>query len=466
MSETDKYLYTLTSCNPGSYPSFHKRATAVSPSPFSGLVVYIDQIYQGQGISQGRIYTLDPMTPPADGLNAATMVDWLPTLGAANLVNCADPNNDKMYRVHNCVNVKETRDVLFAAAQNIGDVVNFTGECTCWTIQELLSTYIETLPVAATYPAFGCDECLGTVAANICTYGERTLGYAIKAQDLAAEPPDRGFGGCCSQALVLGDLSDPNNAYHNDFFSVYFQKQTDSDTVAYQIIPVSTGVPVNLVDGTHGTLWDFDTAHTNPDLSYFRVSWHDILNTLGADQYTIRMQIATAGLPTQNVDTPMVFHLKPWGINNANGTVRMDVAMDGTLEKEGINFKDSGFDTSMRAKGFFGNPSDDATQNTVVYSSRNGVKMYESQITMNNNPSYPFQMTNIHECISRYIRKFYIFANDIYISDYNKNNHSYEYELTPVALDGMDEIEYHEDRSATINMTFKDRSKNNRKTNC
>lgn len=469
MSLTDKYLYTLTSCDPTSYDDIINLSTNVSPSPFSGLVVYIDQtfpyylsgVFQGQTIAQARTYVL---TPIGAGANTAQMTQWVPTLVACNLTSCADANADKMYKVSNCLDRKSFRYVLFVAAQTIGDVVNFTGECTCWKIEELISTYTESLTVAATYTT--CSDCIGVVEADICSFGVRTIGYALRVQDVIPETPDRGFGGCCYSSPVFGDLTEPNNAYHNDFTSVYFQRQTPVDTVAYQIIKQGAGT-TNLVGGTHGDSYVFDPLHTNPDLSYFRVSWHDILNTLGAGVYTIRMQVSIAGLPVTNVDTPMTFNLKAWSINGANGTARLDIAMDGTIEDTGINFKDSEFTTSLRTLGYFGDAQDNVTQHNTVYSSSKGLKMYEGQITMNNDPTYTFQADNISECISRYFRKFFIFANDIYASDYNKNNHSYEYELLPVVLDGIETNTYPvEGRGMDMNLTFKRRSKNDRKTNC
>jgi hypothetical protein len=387
----------------------------------------------------------------------------MPLLGAANLTSCVDSNNDKMYRLINCNDPKDTRDVLFAVAQTIGDVINFSGECDCWKVNELLSTYTESPTVAATYTS--CEECLGTVAANVCEYEERTKFTALKAQDIVPEPPDRGFEECCYSNLVFGDVADPNNKYHNDFSTVYYQKQTPSDTVVFEIVGVSTGTTA-LVDVTHGELYDFDAAHPNPNLSYFKVEWHKILTALGEDVYTIRMQISIAGLPAQNVDSNS-FILKPWSIAKADNTARFDCTMDGTLENTGVDFKGSNFETSLRVPGYFGNAQDEVTQKNVVFNSKKGLKMFESQITMSNDPVYTFQANNIPECISRQIRELLIFGNEIFISDYNLNNHSYRYELSPVILDGIESYDYPViGRGVSISMTFRNRSKNNRKTNC
>lgn len=463
MSSVSFYIYDLIHCsgNPD-LDILNLTAGSNNPHPLEGKVVFINQVYNGNSITQSELYTLT-----LDGDNAAPFSNTMPVLGAANLTSCADTNNDKMYRLVNCSDSKDTRDVLFLAAQTIGNVINFIGECDCWRVDELLATYTESPTIAATYTS--CEECTGAVAANVCEYEERTIFTALKAKDIVPDPPDRGFEECCYSNLVLANLADTNNKYQNDFSTVYYQKQTPSDTVVFQIVGVSTGT-TNLVDVTHGTLYDFDAAHPNPNLSYFKVEWHKILTALGEDVYTIRMQISIAGLPAQNVDSNS-FILKPWSITQADNTARFDSVMDGTIDSAsggaGVDFKGSDFETSLRVPGYFGNAQDEITQNNVVFSSKKGLKLFESQITMSNDPVYTFQANNIPECISRQIRELLIFGNEIFISDYNTNNHSYRYELTPVVLDGIESNDYPViGRGVSIAMTFKNRSKNNRKTNC
>lgn len=457
MSITTYVIYDLISC--GAHDSvYNMYAPSNNAHPLAGQVVYVNQPnFAGNSpIIQAYTYTLTLSTVQA----TATV---LPLLAAANLTSCADTNNDKMYRIRNCADIKDEREVLFSAAQTIGNVLNLTGECTCWEVMELLCTYTETATIANTYS--DCPTCSNALAATVCDYGTRTLSYCVKVQDLVPDPVDRGFAECCYSNLVLADVADPTNEYHNDFTSVYYQKQTPNDTVTYQIIGVSTGTN-SLSDPAHGILYDFDAAHPNPDLSYFRVDWRLILSTLGEDTYTIRMNISIAGLPAQAVDSNS-FILKAWSIARADSTARFDCIMDGKLEASGVDFKGSNFDNSLRVAGYFGNQTPDWTQKNIVFSSKNNIKMFESQVTMSNDPTYIFQANNIPECISRQLNELMMFGNQLFISDYNLNNHSYRYELTPVVFDSVDSYDYPvQGRGVSIQLSFKSRSKNNRKTNC
>jgi len=385
----------------------------------------------------------------------------MPQLGTTVLDSCADTNADKLYRVLNCANPSETREVLLSAAQTLGDVLRFTGECDCWKVSEVIANYDESPTILSTFTS--CRACLAEVASELCAYGERTIGYAVSPQFPKAEPQDRGFAECCYTNLVLADLSD-TSAYRNDFTTVYYKRQTPNDTVVYQLIGASTGTAV-LVDGTHGTLYDYNGAE-QPDLSYFRIEWRDVLSTIGEDTFTIRMVQTIAGV-VNNVDSIVSYTLKQFTLALADNTVRMDWTMNGTLEKEGVNFKNTNYTNSVRTTGFFGDRTPNIEQDNLLYSNRKGVDYYQEQITMSNSYSYVYQASNVPECVTRPIFDEGIFGNEIFISDYNKNNHSYLYELLPVLLEDANGIDYPvKGRKAYINLTFADRAKNNRKTNC
>lgn len=458
MSLDDRYSYTLQSCDAGKYPDIQNLCTQTNPSPFDGQIVYINTAPYGgfNTIDQGRTYLV-----VANGLNATLCNGFMPPLGSTFLVSCADPNADLLYQVVNCADDTDTRNVLLASSYSIGDVLRFTGECSCWTVLKAISNYDETPTVANTFT--NCTECLEEVVGEQCEYGERTIGYAVSLGFPTPEPQDRGFAECCYSNTVLADLAS-TDSYKNDFTSVFYKRQTPNDTVTYEIIGVSTGTTA-LVDGVHGTLYAFGGAE-QPDLSYFRVEWRDILSTLGEDIYTIRMVQTIAGV-VNNVDSIVSYSLKQWSISNADNTVRMDWTMDGKLEKINVDFKNSGYSNSVRTRGYFGDRTPNIEQDNVLYSSKKGTPYYQDQITMSNSFSYVYQANNVPECVARPIYAEGIYGNEIFISDYNTNNHSYLYEVFPVILEDDNGPAYQvKGRGVDINLTFGDRAKDNRKTNC
>jgi hypothetical protein len=262
---------------------------------------------------------------------------------------------------------------------------------------------------------------------------------------------------------VLADLSD-TDPYKNDFTSVFYKRQTPNDTVSYEIVGQSTGTTA-LVDGTHGVLYAFGGAE-QPDLSYFKVEWRKILSTIGEDVFTIRKVLTIAG---QNftVDSLQNYNLKSFTQTLADKTVRIDSKLDGKLVRIDTDFRNSDYENSIRVQGYFGDRQANFEQDNVVFSSKKGIGYFEDQITMSNDWEYVLKAYNIPECQGRTIFEELIFGNQMYISDYNLNNHDYRYELQPVILSDDGGTEYQvRSRKANINLTFRDRSKDNRKTNC
>jgi len=462
MADTDTYSYTLQSCDNLSYPDIPNLCTNVSPSPFSGLIVYINQVYNNlvtgvvEGVDQGKTYLM-----VSNGLNATVCNGAVPTLGSTVLDTCADPNADKLFKLVNCANEKDTRNVLLATNYALGTILRFTGECSCWNVFQVISNYDENPTVDTVY--LDCTSCLVDVTSELCDYEERTLGTAVKLSFPKPEPINRGFKECCYSNIVLADLSDSQD-YRNDFTSVFYKRQTQSDTVVYQLIGATTGLTV-LVDGTHGFLYPFGEVE-QPNLSYFRVDWLKILGTLGEDVYTIRMVQTIAGSPN-NVDSLVTYELKQFSQSLADSTVRIDWTMDGKLEKIDTDFKNSGYTNSIRVSGYFGDRKANWEQDTLIYSTKKGKAYFVDQITMSNSFDYLFAAYNVPECVVRPLYSEGLFGNEIFISDYNLNNHDYRYELFPVIFEDDNGTEYQvRGRGANVSLQFSDRQKNNRKTNC
>ena len=80
---------------------------------------------------------------------------------------------------------------------------------------------------------------------------------------------------------------------------------------------------------------------------------------------------------------------------------------------------------------------------------------------------YRFQGNQLPECITEELFNFVLFGNELFLSDYNGNNHSYKLEVVPVKLEGNEGTEYSTlDRAVNVNLTFSERYENNRKFNC
>lgn len=302
-----------------------------------------------------------------------------------------------------------------------------------------------------------CKECLQDN--NSCNYGERTLAYSTMVKLPEPAIPDRGFKECCYDNLVLAHLTDSKYQY-NDFNSFYFKKQMQSDDCDFVLVEISTGDEYSLNDGTYGQYWDFGDFQTQPNLTVYKVEWRNVLGILGTGLYQIKKVMTVAGMQFEELSN--TFHLEHFSNELADKTVRLDSVMDGKLVHLDVDFKGTGFTTSIRMQGYFGNRNPEYVQDNLVKRNYDTV-----QISMSQENEYQFQTNLLPVCITEEIYDFMLFGNQLYMNDYNLANHSYRYFKFPVELKGNKGSNYYPNiRDSRINLTFTDREKDKRKLNC
>lgn len=441
------FSYKLDSCDPEAYPDIDNLC-ATSRHALEGLVVYVDEVFLGQPIDYLKTYTLVYLGEDAEVCN-----NWLPQLGANFENSCASNYEYLLYK--NC-----TTGILQAFAFESTfiqpAVFRQDGSCECWQYQ---SEDISTPPIlAGSFTAYdNCLSCQTDLANGICPTGERGLSYAVRTQLPKTQAPDRGFKSCCYNNIALASRTD-SSGYKNDFYGSYFQRQIPNSTVLFYLVNLDTLVEYPLVDDTYGVYQGF--GGTQSDLSFYIIEWQKVLLLLDAGNYQIKQVANIAGIAIEYLSNS--FNLKEFSIDNADKTVRIDCVQDGLLLKSGVNFEGTNFRTSLRVRGFFGRPTHTYEKDyltTQDYDSR--------QITMSYEREYLFQGVNLPICITEELLEFVVLGNIITISDYNKNNHSYEYELIDVELQNNDNTEYFTlKREVNINLTFIDRYKNLKKINC
>lgn len=436
------YCYNLISCNPLEYPDITNLCRK-SPHPFQGQVVYITSPND-----PSKTYTLTFV-----GLNACVCDSWIPDLQVTTESSCTPSIGIFQYR--NCEDSTQTINFGFPIADPVNNTLRKDGDCDCWTFvgeevvaDEILGGYSE-------YDS--CNDCLSTREAELCPQGERTIGYAVRVNLPESPPPDRGFSKCCYTNLVLADVSD-DDGYKNDFSGVYFKRETPSSSVVFKLVDTVSLTEYFLNSDTYGTFQDF--GGIQPDLSYYIVDWRKVLTLLGTGKYQIKKELDIVGISVDVFSN--TFTLKPFSIENADNTVRIDSVMNGKLINIDTDFKGTNYQTSIRLRGYFGRNERTFEQDNIAQRDYNIV-----QNTMSSKSSYQFQGLQIPECITQELWNFVLFGNELFISDYNKNNHSYKYELIPVILEDNSGTEFFvQDRAVNVNLKFTDRRENNRKINC
>lgn len=294
---------------------------------------------------------------------------------------------------------------------------------------------------------------------NLCANKERTISYGLYV-DVPSQPvtPDEVFKECCYNHIVLADLTS-DDKYKNDFSGFYHNRQTTTESCVFVMIDLSDGTEYELSDNTYGVFYDFGTITSNENLSYFVLSWKKILQSLGQGSYKIIKRINIVGIDVEI--EYLTYNLFQYSTGLADKTVRIDVSMDGLLEKINVDFTDSNFETSLRVHGFFGRREPTWEEDNII--TRGYVKR---QVSMKQTNEYKFQTLMIPDCLTNEIFDFMLFSDNIKMNDYNLNNHSYSFVDFPVKLASNEGTRYASTtRKAQLNLIFNDKTVNNNKRN-
>jgi hypothetical protein len=215
----------------------------------------------------------------------------------------------------------------------------------------------------------------------------------------------------------------------------------------------------NLNNDTYGVFKNFNSIASQPNLTYFKLDWKKVLDDLGTGVYKVVKRINIAGLPTEI--QYLVFNLKNYSDGVVDGTARIDISMNGLMEKLKVDFSETGFEASIRVPGFFGRRETKWEEDNLVDRNYN-----KRQISMKQTNEYKFQTMMVPECITKEIVDFMLFSDDIRIFDYNLNNHSYDFKNFPVKLENNEGTVYTSlSRKAQLNILFSEKTINNNKRN-
>ena len=271
---------------------------------------------------------------------------------------------------------------------------------------------------------------------------------------------DRGAKKCCEKVLALASTSD-SDSFKNDFKTLFFKKEVNTDTCDFELY--KNGVKIaDLDDSTYGTFTDFGDIEGKEDWTIFTLDWRKVLINEGVGSYYMTSQISQLGLPAIPRDT-LCYDLRPFSFELANRTVRFESVQNGILEDQDLDFKGLNLLDMIRVKGFFGNYVPKITQDNIVDNDNN-----IHQLRQDNFGEYEFNSEMIKFFASRELIDYHFKGYPIYVSDYNKYNHSYDYKRKSVILESIEAPKYLNEkrqRKAFFGAKFRDLLENKRKIN-
>lgn len=253
---------------------------------------------------------------------------------------------------------------------------------------------------------------------------------------------DRRFQQCEQPFIVLASVED-GSMYKNDVTHVFQNVILSGDTVTISIEKNGQ------VLANRGTSVFYPNS---PNAVGFIFDWRQYLQNEGVGCYTIKLECVLAGV---NIDfTWGNYELSPWTIDSAMNTVRVYSRFNSYALNHNIDFSGSNAVDSIRFNGFFGGMQPNTKVNNLK--ANNNV---QSKVTRENLKTYELTSDLLNVChTKRLIDLHFLHENDVWISDHNPQNHTYEYRDIEVIVKEVPDIEYPKDvRGAVVKCVFEDK---------
>jgi hypothetical protein len=254
---------------------------------------------------------------------------------------------------------------------------------------------------------------------------------------------DRGYSECCVPLMVFADAGS-TDSWKNDYTGVYVKLSSGSDIATITIkkngvLVANLGIDVLFPNQNYMVGYEYD--------------WKQILLAYGSGCYQIFINYTIAGI-SQSILFG-TYDLKQFDLLLVQGTIRIATIFDEySLEYE-IDFTDSNFRDTFRCYGFFGNRKPKTEINQLIDKGLVSVKT-----TRENLWQYELNTDPLNFVHTSRLMDFYLLNEDsCLMSDYNAQNHSYQYLDFPVVLDEMDAEYYDQSRLAKVTAKFGDRTK-------
>lgn len=257
---------------------------------------------------------------------------------------------------------------------------------------------------------------------------------------------DRDFDECKCKNLVLGDLEDEDR-FKNDITGVLNKVSDTSSNIEYYL--VSENGEYSLNDGTFGALFDFGSFVNEPLQKGYQLQWRKVLDEAGEGCYKIKTVISEIGYEVVNYSC--CYELKHFSVETANNTVRLESVRTDFDNETGINYLGTFWISDFRLMGKFGYEEFEYEQ-TFIVDENNANTLNRS--TLKGKYKLNTQLLD-YDCQLKPIINYYLQSDNIYVSDYNEDNHRWDYKRVPVTLDSVSDTTYFaNNRKSRITINF------------
>ncbi|CAB4127967.1 hypothetical protein UFOVP104_6 [uncultured Caudovirales phage] len=251
----------------------------------------------------------------------------------------------------------------------------------------------------------------------------------------------------CEPYLVCA--SDSGNSWENDYTSAWIKLFSNSDSYTFNLKK----------DGVLVDIQPTAKSFINDSLAkYITLDWFEVFTNDGIGCYSIDIDYTISGV-TDNIfwGEYKLFEFSNFIVDK---TVRLKSVFNSNQSIEGIDFTNTNIVDTFRFKGYFGDRQPHTEIDNLIYSNRESKKVTRENINKYSLSTVPLKYNGY---IDRIVDLYLLSENELYISDFNALNPTYNYLDLPVILSESPEIKYNDGiRKASLTATFNDKIKNSR----
>lgn len=250
----------------------------------------------------------------------------------------------------------------------------------------------------------------------------------------------------CEPYLVCGSNND--NSWEKDTTGAWIKLFSASDTAVFNLYK----------DGVLAGIQPTPVSFVNDDFSLYMINdWTEVLNSDGVGCYSIEIAYTIGGV--SDVIKWGEYQLYQFDSLVVDRTARVKTIFDSNQSIEGINFSGSKVVDTYRFRGWFGDRQPRMEIDNIISADRT-----VSKVTRENLNEYTLFTNELNEIDIRKLTDLYLLSeNQIFVSDFNALNPTYNYLDTPVVVSESPEVKYFEaSRKSTLSVKFNDKVKNSR----
>jgi hypothetical protein len=261
----------------------------------------------------------------------------------------------------------------------------------------------------------------------------------ISRLPIQATCEDRGYNQCAEPLLALSDPNDCDCQWKNDVLGISLIAESITIELERPNGELLTGL---------GAVVNFPMQDNAVG---FLLDWRSNLIAYGAGCYRVRVNYVINGVSGYYYYG--TYDLYPYSIEISEGTVQLFANYDDFVRNDGINYTGSGFYTSVRVKGFFGNKELNSEHLNILKGTniREKVRNFAA-------PSYTLRTRPLYACALNKVEHILMAACNLWITDFNAFNHEcYKYFNVIIKEDSGIELDGDETPKRWLECQFNDK---------